>query len=60
MSAVHILNIEEAGSDYILMKDATTTVRVKFADDHQFPREDSAALPQPNGEEKANMLLSGS
>lgn len=64
MTAVQILKIEEAGQDYVLLKDASTTVRVKFADDDQFTKEDSAgfffhlvgkaaAVPVPTDADKA-------
>jgi hypothetical protein len=44
MTTVQILSLKEVGRDFILMKDATTTVRVTFADDHQFTAEDSAGF----------------
>ncbi len=44
MSTVQILNIQQAGRDFVLFSDPVTTVRVKFADDSQFTKEDSAAF----------------
>jgi hypothetical protein len=44
VTAVQILNIEEAGLDYVLFKDVETSVMVKFADDRDFTKEDSAGF----------------
>ena len=44
MTAVEIFNIEEAGKDYALFKNAETSVCVKFADDPNFTKEDSAGF----------------
>ena len=47
MSTVQILNIQEAGQDFLLLKDADTSVRLEFADDHDFTKEDSAGFFRP-------------
>ena len=44
MTAVKVLNIEEAGSDYIRLRDDSTDVRINFADDEIFSKEDSAVF----------------
>ncbi len=44
VTAVQIFNIQEAGRDFVLLKDAHTSVRVKFADDRDFTKEDSAGF----------------
>ena len=44
MSTVQIFNIAEAGQDYVLFKDADTSVRVKFADETNFTKEDNAGF----------------
>ena len=47
MNAVEVLNIEEAGPDYVRLRDAKTEVRVTFADDETFSKEESAAFFRP-------------
>jgi hypothetical protein len=44
MAVVEVLNIEEAGSDYIRLRDEKTDVRITFADDEMFSKEDCAAF----------------
>jgi hypothetical protein len=44
VTAVQILNIQEAGRDYVLLRDAKMSVRIGFADDRDFTKEDSAAF----------------
>ena len=44
MTAVEVLNIEEAGPDYVRLRDDSTDVRIHFADDETFSKEDSAAF----------------
>jgi len=44
MSTVQILNIQQAGQDFVVFNDPDTIVRVKFAYDHDFTKEDSAAF----------------
>jgi hypothetical protein len=39
---VEILNIEETGPDYVRLRDGARDVRVNFADDETFSKEDSA------------------
>jgi hypothetical protein len=41
---VEVLRIEESGSDYIRLRDEKTDVRINFADDEEFSKEDSAAF----------------
>jgi hypothetical protein len=41
------LNIEEAGPDYVRLRDDKTDVRINFADDDMFSKEDSAAFFRP-------------
>jgi hypothetical protein len=44
MTAVQVLNIEEAGPDYVRLRGAATGVRIIFADDETFSKEDSAGF----------------
>ena len=44
MTTVEILDIEEAGSDYLLLKNGATTVRVNFADDRDYTKQEHAAF----------------
>lgn len=44
MSIVEVLNIEEAGSDYVRLWDGARDVRINFADDEMFSKEDSAGF----------------
>jgi hypothetical protein len=44
MTTVKVLNIREAGSDYLLLGDGGTDVRVNFDDDKNFTKEESAAF----------------
>jgi hypothetical protein len=43
MTVVEILKIEEAGSDYLRLRDDSTDVRINFADNEMFSKEESAA-----------------
>jgi hypothetical protein len=43
MAVVEILNIEEAGPDYLRLRGGNTDVRINFADDEMFSKEESAA-----------------
>jgi hypothetical protein len=44
MMNVEVLNIQEAGSDYLLLKNSGTSVRVNFDDDEDFTKQESAAF----------------
>src|ERR1700737_2053562 len=44
MTTVEILNIQEAGSDYLLLKNGETGVRVNFADDRDYTKQEHAAF----------------
>jgi len=46
-TAVQVFKIEEAGPDYVVLRDGDKGVRVKFADDETFTKEDSAAFFRP-------------
>jgi hypothetical protein len=39
---VEVLNIEETGPDYLQLQNDSKTVRITFADDETFTKEDSA------------------
>jgi hypothetical protein len=39
---VEVLNIEETGPDYVRLRDAASEVRINFADDETFSKEESA------------------
>jgi hypothetical protein len=43
MTTVEILNIQEAGSDYLVLKNDEASVRMNFGDDRDFTKEESAA-----------------
>lgn len=43
MTNVEMLNIQEAGTDYLLLKQGGTGVRINFDDDKAFTKEESAA-----------------
>jgi hypothetical protein len=47
MTAVKVLNIEEAGPDYVRLRDDSTDVRINFADDEVFSKEDGTAFFHP-------------
>ena len=44
MTAVEVLTIEETGPDYIRLRNANSDVRVNFADDETFSKEDNAGF----------------
>src|SRR6266436_5000850 len=44
MTTVEILNIQEAGRDYLVLKNSETGVRVNFDDDKEYTKEESAAF----------------
>lgn len=44
MTTVEVLKIEEAGSDYVSLRDGDRHVRINFADDEMFSKEDSAGI----------------
>lgn len=44
MTTVEIFNIQEAGSDYLLLTGGGTQVRVNFAKDTEFTKEENAAF----------------
>ena len=44
MTTVEVLKIEEAGSDYVRLGDGDRHVRINFADDEAFSKEDSAGF----------------
>lgn len=44
MTTVEVLKIEEAGSDYVRLRDVNKQVRINFADDEMFSKEDSAGF----------------
>jgi hypothetical protein len=44
MITVEILKIEEAEADYVRLRDDRRTVRIDFADDNAFTKEESAAF----------------
>lgn len=44
MTTVQVLNIEEAGPDYVRLRGGPTDLRINFADDEMFSKEDSAGF----------------
>jgi hypothetical protein len=44
MTTVEVLKIEEAGSDYVRLRDGDKHVQINFADDEMFSKEDSAGF----------------
>jgi hypothetical protein len=44
VTTVELLKIEEAGPDYVRLRDETKDVRIRFADDETFSKEDYAAF----------------
>jgi hypothetical protein len=44
VTTVEVLNIEEAGPDYVRLRDGASAVRINFADDDTFSKEDSAGF----------------
>jgi hypothetical protein len=44
VTAIELLNIEEAGPDYLRLRDGAKTVRINFASDEMFSKEDSAVF----------------
>lgn len=44
MPAVEVMNIEEAGPDYLRLRDGATDVRINFEDDEMFSKEESAGF----------------
>ena len=44
MTTIEVLKIEEAGPDYIRLRDGNSDVRINFADDETFSKEDSAGF----------------
>ena len=44
MTTVEFLKIEEAGSDYVRLRDGDNHVQINFADDEMFSKEDSAGF----------------
>jgi len=44
VTTVEVFNVEEAGPDYVRLRNAARDVRINFADDETFSKEDSAGL----------------
>jgi hypothetical protein len=44
MTTVEIFEIAKVGSDYILLRDGSSQVRINFASDETFSKEDNAAF----------------
>jgi hypothetical protein len=44
MTTVEFMKIEEAGSDFIRLRDGDRNVRITFTDDEMFSKEDSAGF----------------
>jgi hypothetical protein len=44
MTIVEVLKIEEAGPDYVRLRDGARDIRINFADDEMFSKEDSAGF----------------
>lgn len=44
MTTVEVLKIEEAWSDYVCLRESDRRVRITFADDKMFSKEDSAGF----------------
>jgi hypothetical protein len=44
VTTVEVLKIEEAGPDYVRLRGGSTDVRINFADDEMFSKEDSAGF----------------
>jgi hypothetical protein len=44
MTTVEVLNIQETGSDYLVLRNAGRGVRVNFGDDKEYTKEESAAF----------------
>ena len=44
MTKVEVLKIEEAGPDYVRLRDGNSDVRINFADNETFSKEDSAGF----------------
>jgi len=44
MTTVEVLKIEEAGPDYVRLRDGVRGIRINFADDEMFSKEDSAGF----------------
>jgi hypothetical protein len=47
MTAVEVFKIEEVGADYLMLRDGTRDVRIRFADDEMFSKEESAGFFHP-------------
>jgi hypothetical protein len=47
MTSIEVFNIEEAGPDYVRLRNGSANVRINFADDETFSKEDSAAFFRP-------------
>jgi hypothetical protein len=44
MTTVEVFKIEEVGADYLSLRDGVRHVRISFADDEMFSKEDSAGF----------------
>ena len=44
MMTIEVLKIEEAGRDYVRLRGGNSEVRIKFADDETFSKEESAGF----------------
>jgi hypothetical protein len=44
MTTVEVLKIEEAGPDYVRLRDGARDIRINFADDEMFSKRDSAGF----------------
>jgi hypothetical protein len=47
VTAIEVLNIEEAGSDYVRLRDGVQDVRINFADDEAFSKEERTGAAPP-------------
>jgi hypothetical protein len=47
VTTVEVLKIKKIGADYIKLREGTREIRINFADDEAFSKEDSAAFFRP-------------
>jgi hypothetical protein len=47
MTTVEVFKIEEVGADYLRLRDGARDVRISFADDETFSKEESAGFLRP-------------
>jgi len=47
MTTVEVFKIEEVGADYLRLRDRTREVRISFADDEMFSKEEGAGFFRP-------------